>query len=133
MYSRSSRRRCSVKKGFLEISQISQEKFKKETLAQVFSCEFCEISKNTFLLEYLRVTNFRASSVFLNWFPERWISKGAFHSNCFLKLFALKQVLNLVQIPQQLLRFRRIVLASSFDIIKNYLTVIGEEKDIFFL
>ena len=22
--------------------------FKKETLAQVFSCEFCEISKNTF-------------------------------------------------------------------------------------
>ena len=30
--------RCSVKKVFLEISQNSQ----------VFSCEFCEISKNTF-------------------------------------------------------------------------------------
>ena len=27
---------------------------KKETLAQVFSCEFCEISKNTFLTEQLR-------------------------------------------------------------------------------
>ena len=27
--------------------------FKKETLAQVFSCEFCEISKNTFFTEYL--------------------------------------------------------------------------------
>ena len=51
--------RCSVKKVFLEISQNSQEntcarvsfliKFiKKETLAQVFSCEFYEISKNTF-------------------------------------------------------------------------------------
>ena len=26
---------------------------KKETLAQVFSCEFCEISKNTFLMEHL--------------------------------------------------------------------------------
>ena len=54
---------CSVKK--VEISQYSQEniyarvsfliKFqvacnfiKKETLAQVFSCEFYEISKNTF-------------------------------------------------------------------------------------
>ena len=51
------------KKGFLEISQISQEStcarvsffnkvpnfIKKETLAQVFSCEFCEILKNTFL------------------------------------------------------------------------------------
>ena len=25
---------------------------KKETLAQVFACEFCEISKNTFLTEH---------------------------------------------------------------------------------
>ena len=29
---------------------------KKETLAQVFSCEFCEISKNTFLTEHLWTT-----------------------------------------------------------------------------
>ena len=28
---------------------------KKETLAQVFSCKFCEIYKNTFLTEYLLV------------------------------------------------------------------------------
>ena len=57
-------RRCSVEKVFLEISQSSQENtcarvcfliglrpstlFKKETLAHVFSWEFCEISKNTF-------------------------------------------------------------------------------------
>ena len=54
--------RCSVKKVFLETSQNSQENtcvrvsilikacnfIKKESLAQVFSCEFCEISKNTF-------------------------------------------------------------------------------------
>ena len=59
---------CSVKKVFLEISENSQENtcarvsfliklqasasainfIKKETLAQVFSCEFCEIPKNTF-------------------------------------------------------------------------------------
>ena len=55
----------SVKKVFLEISQNSQEStctrdsfliklqawpailFKKESLAQVFSCEFCEISHKT--------------------------------------------------------------------------------------
>ena len=48
-----------LKKVFLEISQNSQENtckarheacnfIKKETLAQVFSCEFCKISKNTF-------------------------------------------------------------------------------------
>ena len=41
---RSSHRRCSVKKVFLEISRNSQE---KENLEQVFSCEFYEISKNT--------------------------------------------------------------------------------------
>ena len=28
----------------------------KETLAQVFSCEFCEISKNTFFAEHFRAT-----------------------------------------------------------------------------
>ena len=47
--------RCSVKKVFLEISKNSQENtcascnfIKKETLTQVFSCEFFEISKNSF-------------------------------------------------------------------------------------
>ena len=61
--------RYSVKVVFLEISKNSQENtcvsvsfliklqawdlgpatlLKKETLAQVFSCEICEISKNTF-------------------------------------------------------------------------------------
>ena len=29
---------------------------KKETLAQVFSCEFCKMFKNTFLTEHLRTT-----------------------------------------------------------------------------
>ena len=43
---------CSVTKVFLEISQNSQE----NTCAQVFSCEFCEISKNTFVTEQLWAT-----------------------------------------------------------------------------
>ena len=56
--SKSSHRRCSVRKVFLEISQNSQENAcarasKIETLAQVFSCEFCEISKNTFFTEHV--------------------------------------------------------------------------------
>ena len=60
-----------LEKVFLEISQSSQENtctrvsfliklqalgcnfIKKETLAQAFSCEFCEISKNTFFIEHL--------------------------------------------------------------------------------
>ena len=61
--------RCSVKKMFLEISQNSQENtcarvsfliklqtcncIKKETLAQVFSCEFCEILGTPFFIEHL--------------------------------------------------------------------------------
>ena len=39
---------------FLEISQNSQEK--KESLTQVFYCEFCEISKNTYFYRTPLVT-----------------------------------------------------------------------------
>ena len=56
--------RCSGKKVFLKIPQNSQETrpqtsnfIKKETLTQVFSCEFCQISKNTFFTEHLRATS----------------------------------------------------------------------------
>ena len=62
--------RCSVKKGVLRNfakftgKHQGQSLFlikwpqacnfiKKETLAQVFSCEFCEIFKNTFFTEHL--------------------------------------------------------------------------------
>ena len=54
------------KKVFLKISQNSQENAWvsflimlwawQETLAQVFSCEFCEIFKNTVFREHFRVT-----------------------------------------------------------------------------
>ena len=72
---RSSHRRCSVKKGVLRnpakftAKYLCQSLFfikvaglrlatllKKETLAQVFSCEFCEISKNIFFTELLWTT-----------------------------------------------------------------------------
>ena len=58
--------RCSVKKVFLEILQNSQKNIcarpnaynftEKETLGEVFSCEFCEISKKTFSTEHPRTT-----------------------------------------------------------------------------
>ena len=71
---RSSHQRGSLKKVFLEISQSSQQKnmcqslffnkvagfacnfIKKEALVQVFSCEFREISKNTFFTKDLWLT-----------------------------------------------------------------------------
>ena len=61
----------SVKKVFLDMSPNSQENtcardsflvklqayfIKKESLAQVFSCKFCKISKTTFFTEHLRTT-----------------------------------------------------------------------------
>ena len=67
-------RRRSIKKLFLKISQKSQENtcarvsflkklqdstcnyIKKETLAQVFSRDFCEIFKNIFFTDHLRTT-----------------------------------------------------------------------------
>ena len=64
-----------LKKVFLEVSQNSQENtcakdsfnarnfIKKESLAQVFSCEFCENSKNTFFIEQLATT----ASVMRSW------------------------------------------------------------------
>ena len=74
MENRSSHQRCSVKKGVLRNfakftgKHLCQSLFfnevpggacnfiKKEALAQVFSCEFCEISKNAFLTEHVWAT-----------------------------------------------------------------------------
>ena len=50
--SRSSHRKCSVKKGVLR-NFANILIIKKEALAQVFSSELCEISKNTFFTEDL--------------------------------------------------------------------------------
>ena len=64
-FNRSSHQRCSVRKGVLRNFTIFTGKhlclrpaalIKKETLAQVFSCEFCKISKNTFFTEHLWAT-----------------------------------------------------------------------------
>ena len=69
---RSSHRRCSVKKCILKkvfakfsgkhlcqrlyFNKVAGLKAVKQRLAQVFSCEFIEISKNTFITEDLRTT-----------------------------------------------------------------------------
>ena len=77
--------RCSVKKVFLKISQNLQENtcarvsfliklqapactfIKKETLTQVFSREFCESFKNTFLWNTSGGSFFINYQVFLAW------------------------------------------------------------------
>ena len=64
-------RNCSIRKVFIKISQNSQENtcarvtflikcIKKETLAEVFSCEFCETFKNT---SFYRATLVAASNI----------------------------------------------------------------------
>ena len=90
--SRSSHQRCSIKKCVLRNfakftgKHLCQSLFfnkvaglrpatllKKETLAQVFSCEFYEISKNTIFTEHLWTT----ASVYLN-FLRSFESSGSF-------------------------------------------------------
>ena len=69
-----SHRRCSLRKGVLRnfakfiwkhLCQSYRSEacnfIKKEILAQVFSCEFCEILKSTFYTEYLWATAFDCS------------------------------------------------------------------------
>ena len=69
--SRSSHQRCSIKKSVLKnftkftgkhlcqslffnkVAGLSPSTLLKKRLAQVFSCEFCEFSKNTFFTEHL--------------------------------------------------------------------------------
>ena len=78
-----------VKKLFLEILQNSQENtcarvsfliklqapacnfIKKDTLAQAFSCEFCEISKSTFFTEHIWTTASKKMT-FRLWFSWRF-------------------------------------------------------------
>ena len=53
---RSSHQRCSVRKGVLRNFAKFLNFFKRETLAQVFSCELCKISKDIFVTEHLRAS-----------------------------------------------------------------------------
>ena len=77
---RSSHQRCSIKKGVLRNStkftgnhscqslffnKVAGHFVKKETLAQVFSYNFCETSKNTFGRPLLHLTFFAKVSLFL--------------------------------------------------------------------
>ena len=94
---RNSHRSCSVKKVSLDISQNSQENtcamvtflnkvigsnfIEKETQARVFSCEFYEISKNTFSTEHLQTT---ASGHSLSKMMQRIINY--FSRNCIFKI-----------------------------------------------
>ena len=45
------------------IIKLFKHSIKKEALTQMFSCEFCEISKNTFFTEHLWVTASRQVTV----------------------------------------------------------------------
>ena len=102
IYFRSSHWRCSIKKVVLKnfakftgkyrarasfwmkLQASGLQLYLKKTLTQVFSCEFCQISKNTFFTEHLWMT---ASAISLhnkrysNFVNSPWIH-GELHSYC---------------------------------------------------
>ena len=49
---------CARVSFFDKVAGLACNFIKKETLAQVFSCEFCEICKNTFFDKHLQMTAF---------------------------------------------------------------------------
>ena len=60
---RSSHQMCSIRKTIRNCAKFTEKTcdrvfflLEKETLVQVFSCEFCESSKNTFFTEHFWVT-----------------------------------------------------------------------------
>ena len=76
---KSSHQSCSIKKGVLRNfakftgKHLCQSLFfnkvaEKEVLAQVFSCEFCKISKNTFFTEHFWATTSRCAYFFQPFF-----------------------------------------------------------------
>ena len=65
---------------FNKVAGPKPASFKKYTLAQVFSCEFCKISKNAFFTEHLRAT---ASVGDIEIFD--WVLNTALNTNTFQK------------------------------------------------
>ena len=59
------RRQCLATKSPLKLMKNPEacNFIKKESLAQVFSCEFCKISKNTFFAEHLSTTASRSMEI----------------------------------------------------------------------
>ena len=118
--------RCSVKKvvlrNFAKVTGKRQYQslffnkacnfIKKETLAQVFSCEFCEISRNTFLHRTLLV----AASAFLSLAQSMLIFLSfrslLFRPNQHLSNKSIKQTIN----------SWRIVLIGYWRIVQHIMT-----------
>ena len=77
-HGRSSHRRCSIKIGVLKNFAKFKGKhlchslfFNKNTLAQVFSCEFCKNFKNILLTEQLQTTASDTITILNSYFKDR--------------------------------------------------------------
>ena len=75
---------------FNKVAGVAWNSINKETLAQVFSCEFCEIFKNTYFTEHLRTTAFVHNHTKINtyqvpnilkWCRRRYQNKTIFFIN----------------------------------------------------
>ena len=90
-------RRCSIEKVFLKYCNITGKPlqmglffnkvagwspaafFKKEALAQIYSCEFCENFRNTYFVEHLKIAAFKLS--FKYWILKLTIVEAVFLHN----------------------------------------------------
>ena len=125
-----------MKKVFLETSQNSQEntcarvfflinlqvfgcKFvKKETLAQVFSCEFCEICKNTFSYRTPPVAafDFSKASIFSHLRRKEYLVYQQLHQFLTSPLFDTEMFFNMRKEEKFLLRSHVLTTSQSTNI-----------------
>ena len=96
-FSRSSHRRCSVRKGVLVLEspviKLKASNFiRKETPTQIFSCEICKIFKNTFIQKHLLTTAsdfpnpvYPFSSLFGKFYPLQYQQSNRVKSRYFFK------------------------------------------------
>ena len=86
---------------FLKISQNSQENTcTRVSLAQVFSCEFCKIFKNTFFTEHFRVTASENLTTGSSHIP----TVSAYHVEKLLRNIVSKKSSGMDKIPPKLMK-----------------------------
>ena len=98
----------------------------KDTLAQLFSCEICEISKNTFYTGQLRST---ASACFENSKENSENFQDSLIKNHLLVLFWFKSWFNLLLALRIIIRTRAVVTPIQFVCLISFPLVIKEKTN----
>ena len=83
-------RRCSVKRHYQKFRKILLSQGLKKSLAQVFSCKFCKISKNTIFYRTPPVAALKFSSERMFFLVNIWAEEQQLYKTELLYLYLIK-------------------------------------------